>query len=315
MSEQTAGDRTGQRVAIVINPSKFPDADVIRERAEAVVWELGFPDPIWLETTPDEVGTEQGRQAAADGASVVIAMGGDGTVRAVAQGIRGNDIAFGIVPAGTGNLLARNLGIPIDQFEDAVRVALTGADRMIDVGTVTIDRRAEETFLVMTGLGFDAESMANANEQLKARIGWAAYLVSGARAMVRKGFSVRIEADDVRRTQQRAQSVIVGNCGELQNSVKLMPKALPDDGILDTIVLSPQSVVGWVSLVTHILTRHRRGHKQLMSFESKTVEVWTKHPVEAEVDGDPIGKVRSMVCRVDPGVLRVRVPETEAAAS
>jgi diacylglycerol kinase family enzyme len=227
----------------------------------------------------------------------------------VAAGLRGSDVALGLLPGGTGNLLARNLGLPIDSLEDAATALVTGAERRIDVGLVSADGDAEEVFLVMAGLGLDGEIMAGANETVKGAIGWPAYLLSAAKGLAQRGFAVRVDAAGgpaapLRR--HRAMTVVVGNCGTLQGGIELLPDARVDDGQLDAVILAPSGVVGWASVVADLVSRHRTGQGRLERLRSRTITIEAERAVEAEIDGDPIGPTRRMVLRADPGALRVR---------
>jgi diacylglycerol kinase family enzyme len=130
-------DRRGPLVAFVANPSK-PDVEALRRQVISQVAARGMPEPLWLETSIEDPGVGQARTAVAAGASVVVAIGGDGTVRAVAEALVGTHVPMGLLPLGTGNLLARNLDIPLGNPREALRVALTGVDRTIDVGWVRI---------------------------------------------------------------------------------------------------------------------------------------------------------------------------------
>ncbi len=302
------------RVAVVLNPSKFDDVDEVRARIEAICAEEGHARPAWYETTVEDPGVGQAKQAVRDGASVVCSLGGDGTVRAVVQGLLEErppedeaEVPLGLLPARTGNLLARNLGLPLD-LDDALRIALTGSTRRIDVGRVTFDDGDVEIFLVAAGVGLDAETMASVDEGVKKRFGWVAYVLSGAKALVNRGFRVRASADGQHTRSQHARAVMVGNCGELTAGAQLMPDALIDDGLLDVLVVSPKGLLGWGAVLVDLVSGHRLGHPSVKLTQAKKVEVLLGRPVEGELDGDAVGQVRAMLCEVHEAALPVRVP-------
>src|SRR3954454_4669794 len=126
------------RVTVVYNPVRVDDLDDTKDTVGKVCAEQGWPEPTWVETTAEETGERQAREAVRAGADVVASLGGDGTVRAVASALVGTDVALGLLPGGTGNLLARNLGLPVGALDDAVRTVVQGRDRSIDVGVVRL---------------------------------------------------------------------------------------------------------------------------------------------------------------------------------
>jgi diacylglycerol kinase-like protein len=175
--------------AVVVNPIHVDDLAQLHTQIARVCTELEWTPPLWLQTTIEDPGEGQARIALAAGADVVLACGGDGTVRHVARVLAGSGTPLGLVPTGTANLLARNLAIGSGDPAKATRIALCGTNRAVDVGWVLIDDRAEEqVFMVMAGVGFDAEIMAGASHELKARLGPLAYFLSGARADRAAGF-------------------------------------------------------------------------------------------------------------------------------
>ncbi len=322
-----------RRLTVVYNPVKVEDVDHARRVVADAASRHGWETPVWIETTEQETGEKQAREAVEGGADVVASMGGDGTVRAVATALVGTDVALGLLPAGTGNLLARNLGLPIDTLEEAAEALVSGGERRVDVGAVRMGESeqvspgtssgvedGEEVFLVMCGLGLDGEVMAGTNEKIKGVIGWPAYILSGIKSLGRRGFraDVRARGGDhtshdagvVGRpgdtTSKHARMVVVGNCGTLQGGLELMPDARIDDGILDAVVLAPRGAFGWASVVSDIVTRHRAGHRRLDRLRGDLVEATVREGVEAEVDGDPVGPRVSLVARVLPGALVVR---------
>jgi diacylglycerol kinase family enzyme len=298
---------------VVANPTKIPDIDGEIEWLEERSLELGWARPVWLETTRDDPGVGQARVALRAGAHAVLAYGGDGTVRHVASALTGSGVPLGLLPAGTGNLLARNLAVPFTDLDAALAVALTGLERAIDVGRAEVDVSGEdhppraETFLVMAGLGFDAEVMASVEHRLKERVGWLAYVVAGARRLRGRQTRVLLRLDDEEPVRRRLRSVIVGNCGELTGGVRLMPEAKIDDGWLDVVVVAPRGVVGWIGVTGAVLTRSRWGHPVVEHFRCRRVEVAAEDPLHVQLDGDPAGMARVLRAVVDPAALVIRV--------
>jgi diacylglycerol kinase family enzyme len=280
-------------IAAVINPAKFDPDELrraIRDRAGA---EVGF----WL-TTEQDPGTGQARQAVADGAKLVLACGGDGTVTACAEALAGTGVAMAVLPDGTGNLLARNLGIPLE-LPDALEVAFTGSDRQLDVLAA-----GDLRFLVMAGLGFDAALIRDTDERLKGRLGWLAYLGGFARAIRRRRrIRYEIQLDDQPPLHRRAIGVLVGNVGQLEVGITLLPDAAPDDGRLDVIVLAPRTVLDWPVLAGRILAK-----RPADVLSGRRVRITAARPVPFEYDGDYVDERTELDVAVLPGALLMRCP-------
>jgi len=298
--------RTG-RLAVVVNPSKFDSLDQLTADIEQACRDAGWPEVGWHETTPEDPGHGQARQAIADGATVVCSLGGDGTARSVASALVGTDVALGLLPGGTGNLLARNLGLPVDDLPAALDVVLTGTTRRIDAGAVTWDDDEEQVFLVMAGMGIDAEMNAGADERVKNAVGWAAYVPSAARALFSRGFGVRAASHNDQARSRRARMVVVGNCGELTGGMVLIPDARLDDGELDAVVLAPHGVAGWAAALHDLLVSRRGDRRDLRRFAASAIDAVTDRPVMSELDGEPVGPRRRMATRALPGALTVIV--------
>ncbi|WP_243891737.1 diacylglycerol/lipid kinase family protein [Dermatophilus congolensis] len=308
------------RFAVVINPSKFPgDRGVrVRDRLTSAAVEWGWGEPMWLETTVEDPGRGQARFAVEAGVEVVCALGGDGTVRSVASALVGTGVPLGLLAGGTGNLLARNLGVPWDSPVEALKVALMGVDRKIDVGKARLellrDEQAaqgqaqvvEEFFLIMAGVGFDASMIAGAPEELKAQIGAAAYVWSGLRHLFGERFEVRMWTDGGAAVARKVRTVLFANVSELQGGISLLP-AEPDDGLLDALVLTPKSLTGWLSVATHVLTRGRAGSERVHTSRFQSMQLRLRAPQHIQLDGDAIGLTRALDVSSLPGALVVRV--------
>jgi YegS/Rv2252/BmrU family lipid kinase len=303
------GSRTRRRrLAVVLNPVKVDDVAAFKAMVEEQARESGWDVPEWHETTVEDPGRSMAEAAAIDDAELVIVCGGDGTVRTVCAELAGTGIPVGVIPAGTGNLLARNLDIPL-YLQAAVDVALNGQDRAIDLVAVAGDGIGEhEHFMVMGGMGFDAAVMEGAGEAIKARIGWLAYFVSGMRQMRSPSFKVEISVDDGPFTKHRALTVVVGNVGYLTAGIPLLPDATIDDGVLDVVIVSPRRFVSWVPLLWRVLSKGKRVDDSLNRMTGRTVVVRTAHGTARQLDGDPIGPGKELRAECIHGRLLVRVP-------
>ncbi|MEO8556924.1 MAG: diacylglycerol kinase family protein [Actinomycetota bacterium] len=300
-------------VAIIVNPTKFHDLAAVRAQVTKGCLAAGWDQPLWLETTAHDPGTGQTRQAVVDGAMLVCPLGGDGTVRAVAEALIGTETPMGLLPGGTANLLARNLNLPVDSLDAALKVALTGQNKRIDVGRLTVDPSGEHespeehVFLIMAGVGFDAAIMADAPERLKKTVGPMAYTISGAKNLRGPQFKVRMKLDGEPEFTRRARTVVIGNCGKITGGLVLMPEAQVDDGWLDAVILSPAGVVGWVAVAGRVLSKRRKGHQRVDHHRLKSVTIRTDRPERVQIDGDIIGQARALSATIDPLALIVRV--------
>lgn len=297
-----------RRLAVVLNPIKVEDVAHFRQMVDRLAREAGWDAPEWHETTVEDPGRAMAEAAAINGAELVIVCGGDGTVRTVCAELAGTGIPVGVIPAGTGNLLARNLSIPL-YLQAAVDVALNGQDRAIDLVAVGGDGiPPDEHFMVMAGMGFDAAIMEGANDQIKARIGWLAYFVSGLRQLRSPAFRVEISVDDGPFSKHRALTVVVGNVGYLTAGIPLLPDATIDDGVLDVVLVSPRRFVSWFPLLWRVLSKGKRVDDSLNRMTGRKVVVRTAHATARQLDGDPIGPGKELRAECIHGRLLVRVP-------
>jgi diacylglycerol kinase family enzyme len=305
---------TGTRphVAVVVNPTKIQSLETERSWLERHSSARGLAPATWWQTTVTDPGHGPTRRALERHPDAVLAYGGDGTVRAVAAELVGGQTPLGILPAGTGNLLARNLSLPLTNLDAALDVALGPKQRLVDVGRVEIDASGEDhdpvrdVFCVMAGIGFDAEVMATVEPKMKRRMGWWAYIVTGARKLHGRSIRVTLRWDDHEPVHRWVRSVLVGNCGELIGGVPLMPEAELDDGWLDVAVLAPRGVMGWGAVVATVLTRSRRGHPVVQHLRCRSIEIRAEQPLHVQLDGDATGTARVLRARIDPLALTVR---------
>lgn len=313
-----------KRAAVVVNPTKVESMTELRAQLEAAMLAQEWASPLVLETTAEDPGLGQTKAALAEGVDLVCAMGGDGTVRAVAQALAGSTTPMGLLPAGTGNLLARNLLLPLFSLDEAVAVATGGRNRHVDVGWITLDPVAEDepateseeavvtatsrrAFLVMAGIGFDAHVMEATSEEFKARVGVAAYFAQGAKHIFRPRFTTTLVMDGGAPVTCKARTILAGNCGRLTGGIQLMPDAVVDDGELNVVAITAKGIYGLAGAATHILARKPESHAQLDRWTARTLEVTVEDPQKVEIDGDVIGEARHALIEVEPRSLVVRV--------
>jgi YegS/Rv2252/BmrU family lipid kinase len=292
-----------KRAAVIVNPTKVADMAEQRRAVCAYLAAEGWAPPLWLETRLDDTGRGLAAGAAASGVDVVFACGGDGTLMAVLTGLAGTGVPMAILPAGTGNLLARNLELPQDR-DACLRIGLHGDDRKIDVGFVDGAHR----FAVMAGMGLDAAAIADVPVKLKARIGWPAYAISAIRHLFDRRMNVTLTIDDQAPQSFRARTVMIGNVGRLQAGLRLMPDALPDDGLLDIVVLVPKSIAGWARLALHVVARRPGPNPRMKHFRARRIHIRTERAYPRQLDGDLLEPAASMSVEVEPRALLVRVP-------
>ena len=342
-----------QRVAFIANPTK-PGMAEVREQALRACSIRYLPQPLWLYTTEDDPGTGQARKAIEGGADLVVAVGGDGTVRAVAEALAGTDIKLGIVPMGTGNLFARNLDLPLGDVPSLLRTVLEGAEEKIDVGWLELERREpkaaeaktgeiriveasdsgaidpapseggvrKEThlFLVMAGAGIDAEMVAGADDRLKRRFGWLAYLVAIVQHLGSRRMRAWISIDGSEPVEGQMRTVLMANVGSLPGGFTLIPDASVTDGLLDIATLDARAgLVGWTELFGTVIAQGAglRQPEILKAYRASRIDhtrgkefkIRMEQSQKVQVDGELLGRASRISARVDAGALTVRVPQ------
>ena len=321
------GERPSPKAALVYNPTKV-DADALRATVSRLSAEAGWSEPLFYETTVDDLGDDVTRQALDEDVDAVLVAGGDGTVRAVSEAMAGSGVPLSIVPSGTGNLLARNLKLPLTEPEAMVRAVFDGDQLAMDIGWSELRRPDGETtehaFVVMGGIGLDAAMIANTNPQLKKTVGWVAYVDGAARSLASaKPFRVMYELPGHRLHSARVQSVLFANCGSLPAGLELIPEASITDGALDIVIFQPKGPLGWIFVWRRVawdnsfLRRFRAG-RRVLALRTKDnavrysrgagIELATHEAQPVQLDGDEFGEAVSVKTRVEPGALTIVVP-------
>ncbi|WP_442805794.1 diacylglycerol kinase family protein [Streptomyces sp. NBC_01341] len=310
--EQPAG-----RTTVVFNPTVTDDD--ARSALRQVLEDHGHHGAVFVPTTADDPGEGQTAEAIRDGATLVVVCGGDGTIRAAAESLAGTDVPLVVVPCGTGNLLARNLGLPVKPAE-ALAVALGGAPRRIDLGLIEGDGLAPTHFTVMSGAGLDAAMLEGTSDRAKAVIGWPAYVMAGLRELRAPRMRLTVSVDGAKPLRRSARMVLIANTGKVQGGAALVPDARPDDGLLDLLILDPRGPAGWLSAAGSLLRPHPHAksgpdgphaageHRSVEYFTFRRAEIRFDAPQPRELDGDPAGSGRHLTAQVRPGALSVLMP-------
>lgn len=298
---EVAGARRATRtVAVIVHAGKTLDGG-LPELRHALA-RHGVTEPLWYEVPKSKKAPKQVRRAISDGAELVFVWGGDGMVQRCIDALAGTDVTIAVVPAGTANLLATNLGIPKD-LDAAVALGFHGARRKLDAGVVN-----GEHFAVMAGTGFDALMIRDADGGLKNRVGRLAYVFTGAKNLRVPRVRTRIKVDGRRWFDDKAACVLVGNVGKILGGVTAFEDARPDDGVLELGVVTANGVLQW----TRALARTAAGRADKSPFvrivRGREFDVKLRHAMPYELDGGDRPPTTRLRIAVHPNAVTVCVP-------
>lgn len=299
--------RSTRRVAVVLNPV-HSDSTGALQALRGCCERFGLDAPSVRETTVDCLGHEQARAALDEGADVVVVIGGDGTVREVAQVLAGTRVPMGIVPTGTANLYARNTGLFGRDLQRSVRLAIAGAPQKADLGEVeltTTDGAQRRTFLVVVGIGHDADAVADVQARHKDQHGWLSYVRPGLRRLHHPLIRMRIELEGCEPEVTKAWSVLIANIGAIPGGVQIVPDARPNDGELHLAVVAPQNVRQWIRIAAAGVRPGYRAPDGLTYRRGEGVGVDVASPRRVQIDGDVVEGVTRVEARIRPGALVV----------
>lgn len=297
-------DQVSKRAAIIYNPTKVLDFPLFRRRVEFALQRQGWKPPLWLETARDDSGLQMAADAQAAGVDLVLVAGGDGTVREVCTGLAHSGIPIGLIPAGTGNLLARNLAIPLDE-SDAIQLALTGDPSPIDLIRTETDH-GSSSFAVMSGVGLDAEIMNATNPELKRMVKSGAYVVAAAQQFGATSYDLSISIDDQPAQSKQVVMALIGNVGSLPGGINLLPQASPTDGEFDLLLVTVGNAVDWARLLTGVVLGV--AVEGLEYRRATSVEIHSAAAVPFQYDGDAGGGTHRFRARIDPGAVAIILP-------
>jgi diacylglycerol kinase (ATP) len=289
-----------KRVAVIAHNGKSLAGGLPELRK--VLAERGFTDVFWREVPKSRYAPKQVTRALAADVDLIFAWGGDGMVQQCIDTVAGKGVPLAIIPAGTANLLATNLGIPKD-IEGAVEIGLAGNLRTIDVGRVNGER-----FAVMAGAGFDARMIGDADGALKDRVGRLAYIWTGAKNIRQKPFRAKIAVDGSKWFDGDASCILLGNVGKLFGGVEAFEDSRPDDGLLELGVVTAEGVREWAGTMVRAVvgTATKSPHAQATKVRSVRIKMDRKVPYE--IDGGDRKKTRKLQIEIEPDAVSLCVP-------
>lgn len=261
----------------------------------------GCPDPLWYEVDKSRKAPGRVAKALKNGAGLVLVWGGDGMVQRCSDAVAGTGTPIGILPAGTANLLASNLGIPSDLAE-ALKIALHGERRKIDLG-----RLNKEHFAVMAGVGFDAAMIADADRDLKDRLGRLAYIWTGLRHVGDEAVKVRIRVDGEKWYAGPATCVLLGNVSAITGGIRVFDGAEPDDGWLHVGVTTAQGAAQWARTMARVALDRSEDSPFVQVTRGRRIDVRFDRPMIYELDGGERGRSKRLKAKVAPSTLVVGV--------
>ena len=288
------------KVAVVANPAKSLGGGLLELRR--VLESAGVTDPFWREVPKSRKAPAAVKQALADGAELIFAWGGDGLVQRCIDVMAGSDVPLAVLPAGTSNLLATNLKLPLD-VADAVGVGLAGERRRIDVG-----RFNGERFAVMAGAGIDAAMIRDADGTLKDRLGRVAYVWAGLKNLRSEPFSAEVKVDGVSWFNGEVTCVLIGNLGGLFGGIEVFGDAEPDDGKLEVGVITAEGFAEWARTAARTVVSTGDASPFVQATKAEAVKVKLNRKVLYELDGGDRTKTKSFKVKVEPAAITLCVP-------
>jgi YegS/Rv2252/BmrU family lipid kinase len=292
------------RVAVIAHAGKTLGGGL--DELRRVLEQAGVKHPAWYEVDKSKKAPKCAQRAQAAGAEVIFVWGGDGTVQRCINALAGKGAVLAILPAGTANLLATNLGIPHD-ITEAVHVGLAGDQRRLDTGSVN-----GEHFAVMAGAGFDARMIGEADRGLKDRFGRAAYIWTGVKNLKGRRVRATIDVDGKRFYKGPISCALVGNVGKVIGGVQAFDDARPDDGCLELGVVTAKNMRQWTRTLGRVafgkaenspFVEMARGRKIRMTFDRR-------YPYE--LDGGARTSAKKLRIKVHPGSITICVPAEKA---
>lgn len=288
---------------IIANPASgvFPHHTHHLDETVVFLREHGWRVDLWYTHAPGD-GEQLARKAVAQHANLVIAAGGDGTINELIQALAGTETALGVLPNGTVNVWAREMGIPLDDA-GARDVLLHGKTCRVDLGCVN-----GRYFLLMVGIGLDGEVTQAVERKPLKRLGVIGYALAALwLGPGYHGFPVAVQIDGYA-VRTRALQIFVGNTQLYAGAFKFTWKARCDDGLLDLCIVRKRNMFGRIMVLWDFLMRREQRRLWVRYDTFTSIKIETPQPVAFQIDGEAAGHTPA-VFTVTPGALKVVVPQ------
>ena len=292
------------KVAVIAHAGKSMGGGL--EELRETLDRAGVTDPLWTEVPKSKYAPERVEKALADGAETIFVWGGDGMMQRAVDAMAGTDARLAILPAGTANLFASNLGIP-DDIGEAVHVGLSGRERRLDLGKMN-----GEHFAVMAGAGLDARMTRDVDGGPKDRYGRLAYIWAASKNLRVEPFKARIEVNGDLWYDDEASCLLVGNVGALFGGLEAFESASPEDGQLELGVTHAESLGQWARTLARTAIGSAAKSPFVQATKAERIDVEFKPKVLYELDGGERKEVKRLKVKVKPGALTVMVPKEGA---
>jgi diacylglycerol kinase (ATP) len=298
--------RTPRKVAVVAHSRKTLDGGL--DELRRCLAGQGVDKLLWFEVPKSKKAPKQVRKALDAKVDLLVVWGGDGMVQRAVNVAAGSKTPLAIIPAGTGNLLATNLGVP-PTVAGAVDAAFHGEHRRIDLGKVN-----GEYFAVMAGIGFDGAMIRDADRNLKDRLGKLAYVWTGLRHVNGKAPRAKVRIDGVKWFDDEASCVLVGNVGTITGGINAFDDARPDDGWLDVGVATAQGALQWARALGTMAVGRSDHSPFVRMTRARRVDIKLKSELEYELDGGARRPATKLTVEVAPGAATICVPKADVPA-
>lgn len=285
-----------QRVAVILNPAARGQR---AQRLEARVRAVARKAVVHCTTRQGEA-EMLARRAAAEGFGGVVAAGGDGTVNEVVNGIAGSKSALGILPLGTMNVYAAELGLPAGNLEACWKIIAAGKPRRVDLPSAN-----GRHFVQLAGVGFDAQAIAETSRSLKRNIGPLSYLVSAAQIAARRPPRLQVESEQA--VTKEGSFVLVGNGRLYGGPFPFFKQAVIDDGLFDVLVFKRFNYLEIIRYMQDVLFSPQITSPEVEYFQTTALRVTSEGTVPVEIDGELIGNC-PVEFKIRQGGLRVFAP-------